>query len=610
MRTFTDNALIIDIESDNLRVKYDVNERVYLVGILNYTTGEYHKFTDMTELRNFLAGVDSLLVFHNAAFDVPSLRLRGIPINNYYCTMVGSHTLNPESSEYHSLGSLQPEVKRSLRDILVEYGYDMTKVPKGDEYTWYGRDPQIDTLVEYYLRKDLGATAKEYTRQQLEYSNLPLLNKVLWTINIPYIERVISMEEGTRITYDTTIPDVLSEAADRSMKAIVSIAGYIRNPDILVGGRVPFPNAGYKTHGNSCKLEMFNPNSNQQVATKLKELYQWEPTLMTKGGQPSTSSEVLEALDYPLCEHLLEYSKATKLVSFCGALRDCGGWIRPSYNQCATRTTRLSSSNPNIQQIPARDKVGKQLRKMFTARDGYTLLVGDQSGFQLRIVAGYMSYYFGDGRLAECFNNGEDVHQFFADIYGIDRKVAKNVTFGWLFGAGVNKMTATANRGNPNPITTSVIRKALDSLVERMPAMPGVKELFIEYAHKNGGVVHDWLGTRYVIPELLSKDKGTRASGERKVCNYVVQGFEASWFRHLQNKAASIVEQYGGRQAFAVHDEVGYEVPHEVADELIPLLNSCMSPSFAEYAPEIDEVHGLRLECEFHKGDNWLDAKG
>jgi hypothetical protein len=188
--------------------------------------------------------------------------------------------------------------------------------------------------------------------------------------------------------------------------------------------------------------------------------------------------------------------------------------------------------------------------------------------------------------------------------------ITGNCTFGWLFGAGVNKMTATANRGNPNPVSTSVIRGALDSLVERMPAMPGVKELFIEAAHKNKGVVHDWLGTRYVIPELLSKDKGIRASGERKVCNYVVQGFEASSFRLLQNRAAAYVESYGGRQAFAVHDEVGYEVPVDVAEYLVPELNRIMSAPFSEFTPEPDDVHGLRLECEFNIGNNWYDAKG
>lgn len=603
---------IVDIESDNLSATYDETTRVYLVGIMNVATGDYTIHRDVHVLAGGIPW--HRCVFHNASFDVPALRLRGvdIPAGAYYCTMVGSHTLVPESATYHSLGELQPDVKRTLRELLTDAGYSFKGVRKGDEYMWYGKgDTVLDNIVESYLVRDLNATRNEYLRQEHEYS-LPTANRlrdVLLNINIPYIERIIDMESGVRIQYDDTVANVLSEATERSMEACLRIAGYVGDPTVHPRRRVPFVGAGFKSQGDFCKMEPFNPNSHAQVAAKLMELYGWEPTVMTDSGQPSTSSEVLEALDYPLCEHLLEYSKATKLMSFCGALAE-SEWLRPSYNQCATRTTRLSSSGPNIQQIPARDKTGKLLRKMFTARPGYTLLVGDQSGFQLRIVAAYMSYYFGDGRLAECFNRGEDVHQFFADIYGIDRKPSKNVTFGWLFGAGIPKMTATANRGNHNPIGQHIIRGALESLQENMPAMPGVKELFIEDAMKNNGVVHDWLGTRYVIPELLSKDKRVRASGERKVCNYKVQGFEASLFRHLQNKCAGLVTSYGGRQPFAVHDEVGYEVPIDVAEYLRPQLNTIMSPAFSEFTPEPDDVHGLRLECEFNIGDNWYDAKG
>jgi DNA polymerase I-like protein with 3'-5' exonuclease and polymerase domains len=100
------------------------------------------------------------------------------------------------------------------------------------------------------------------------------------------------------------------------------------------------------------------------------------------------------------------------------------------------------------------------------------------------------------------------------------------------------------------------------------------------------------------------------ASGERKVCNYVVQGLESSIFRKLQNEASTLVEEYGGRQAFVVHDEVGYEVPIDVVELLRPQLNAIMSPAFSEFTPEPDDVHGLRLECEFNIGDSWYDAKG
>ena len=604
------NTYLVDIESDDLSATRDINTRVYLVGVMNVATGEYTLHHSVDEYR--LAGVTGTSVFHNASFDVPCLRLRGVTVRDYYCTMVGSHTLHPESSTYHSLGALQPTVKKKLRDLLTEHGYNFHGITKGSEYAWYGKgDMKLDALVEEYLVRDLTATRNEYRRQVEAYNTTSAkLVDVLLTVNIPYIERIISMEQGINVTYDDHVANVLAEATERSYKVCFETVGYIPNPTIMDAGRVPYPNAGYKTVGPSCVLTPFNPNSNAQVTDALTRLYGWEPRTVSSAGNPSVAAEVLEALDYPLCGSLLEYGKATKLMSFCGALRDSGGIIHPSYNQCATRTTRLSSSSPNIQQIPARDKVGKQLRRMFTPRPGYTLLVGDQSGFQLRIVAAYMSYYFGDGRLAECFNRGEDVHQFFADIYGIDRKPSKNVTFGWLFGAGVNKMTATANRGNPNPIKPSVIKGALSSLESNMPAMPGIKKLFIDAAKRDGGIVHDWLGTRYVIPELLSSDKSTVASGERKVCNYVVQGFEASLFRKLQNEAALLVESYGGRQAFCVHDEVGYEVPIGVEDMLIPPLNAIMSPAFSQYTPEVDDVHGLRCECEFTAGNNWLDAKG
>lgn len=339
---------IVDIESDDLSAKYDCNTRVYLVGVMNVASGEYnlHRSVD-----DFLAGgtLGCTYIMHNASFDVPALRLRGVDVRNYYCTMVGSHTLCPQSSEYHSLGELQPDVKKSLRDILTEEGYNFTGIKKGEEYRWYrGDDSRLDTLVEEYLVRDLSATRNEYLRQVQEYE-LPTAKKlleVLLTINIPYIERIIDMEQGVRITYDDSVANVLSEATERSMKACLSIAGYVGNPDPFPAGRVPFTGAGFKAQGNFCKMEPFNPNSGKQVALKLTELYGWQPTVLTQSGQPSTSSEVLEALDYPLCEHLLEHSKATKLQSFVGSLKECDGWVRPSYNQCATRTTRLSSSQP------------------------------------------------------------------------------------------------------------------------------------------------------------------------------------------------------------------------------------------------------------------------
>jgi DNA polymerase I-like protein with 3'-5' exonuclease and polymerase domains len=355
------NVFIVDIESDDLSAAYDPLARVYLVGVMNVETGVYSVFHSVSDF--LLAHLTGTLVFHNASFDVPALRLRGATIPNYFCTMVGSHTLHPESSEYHSLGSLQPDVKKTLRDLLEENGYKFHGVKKGEEYTWYGKgDDNLDALVEEYLVRDLTATRNEYLRQVDEYSTTPAkLLDVLLSVNMPYIERVISMEQGIQVVYNDDVANVLSEATERSYRVCLETAGYIPNPAIVEAGRVPYPNAGYKTDGDSCQLKAFNPNSNAHVIGALQRLYQWEPKVLTSAGNSSVASEVLESLDYPLCDALLEYGKSTKLMSFCGALKECNGWIRPSYNQCATRTTRLSSSKPNIQQVPARDKTGKQL---------------------------------------------------------------------------------------------------------------------------------------------------------------------------------------------------------------------------------------------------------
>lgn len=216
-----------------------------------------------------------------------------------------------------------------------------------------------------------------------------------------------------------------------------------------------------------------------------------------------------------------------------------------------------------------------------------------------------MQYFYGESRLCDVFVNGEDVHQFFADIYGIDRKIAKNVTFGYMFGAGATKMAATASRGG-TVVPVSVITGALSSLQDRLPALPALKTFVVEHAKENGGVIHDWLGQRYVIPELFSKDKGIRAAGERKCFNYIVQGFEATAFRYLQLKARPIAKKYGAKMVLAVHDEVGYMCRDEVAHDLARELTEAYTTK--EVYP-LDDVTNMSLDCEFNVAKDWLHAK-
>lgn len=608
-----DKVYVVDIESDDLTVTHDLDARVYLIGVTHLvtrTTMLYRSVQEWLDDDTRCTGYDddNVHVFHNASFDVSALRLRGVPLTNYFCTMVASHTFNPGSSDEHSLAALRPETKVKLRELLIDAGYAFKGVKKGAEYSWYGKgDIVVDGTVEVYLYHDLAATCDLYLELLEKFEADSLALNVLLTVNIPYIECILSLQAGTAVEYDASLAESLQATADHALAEACAVVGWMRGA-IVIQNTKSGMRAGV---GHHCKIEPFNPNSHKQVASELIRLYGWEPTVLTDAGAPSTSTEVLEVLDYPLVEHLLNNSKATKLLSFCNNIKEYdGSYMYPSYNQCATRTTRLSCSGPNVQQIPSRDPLGKNLRKMFVCPEGYELVVGDESGFQLRIAAAAMSYYFDDNRLVDCFNNGDDVHQFFADIYGIKRKIAKNVTFGYMFGAGPAKMAATANRGNTGEqVTVALIKDALKSLEDKMPALPLLKELYIENAIQNKGVIHDWLGTRYTIPELLDRDRGIRAGGERKCFNYFIQGMEASWFRKMQVQAQDVARRHDAHMYIAVHDEVGYICPTGTSAGLIEELNVVYSPAFSDIAPGGFDCGGLRLETEFNVATNWYDAK-
>ncbi|AGY46481.1 DNA polymerase [Cyanophage PP] len=613
--------VVLDIESDDLSAQYDPDCRVYLVGLqflANY--GLYAKGDTfygsldemMPSLLSLANDTDVTFVIHNASFDVPALRLRGIPIKRYFCTQVAAHTWHPKSSEENSLDSLTG-MKLDLRTELEVYRPDLKGKPKGYEYRLYDDKSHrgwstVNDIFHSYLVSDLQATAKLYTTLEDNFSSDERALRCLLDINQPYVELIIEFEQGSWVDVDR-VDEVQSKLQTLRDAAWSEITTHIRY-DIT---QVKNYKNGYKKYNgvvtyDHCPLVDFNPGSSDQVAAALTYLYDWEPTkLSDKTGKPSTSSEVLEELNYPLVSSLVKYQKMTKLMQFVPQIQANldGNILRPSYNQSATRTTRLSSSQPNIQQIPSRDEHGKELRSLFSAPPGWSLVVGDQSGFQLRIMAAYMEMYYDEPRLSKVFVDGEDVHQFFADIYGIDRKIAKNVTFGYAFGAGAEKMAATASRGG-SVVPVSTIKGALSSLQDRLPALPALKTLVVEHARANGGVFHDLLGQRYVVPELLSKNKSERAAGERRAFNYWVQGFEATAFRYLQLKARPVQFEYGAKLAFVVHDEVGYLCRNEVAEEFAKQMTSIYTTR--EVFPS-DMTSGLTLEAEFQVGQTWLEAK-
>lgn len=346
--------VILDTETDNLDAKYDPDVRLNLVGLLFvedygvYKKDSFHHYTK-EEFRkvNDSIGDDVTYIIHNASFDVPVLRCRGINLKHYFCTMVAAHSWDT-SLESYSLDSLTGE-KLDLHQCLDEAGYDVSD--KESVYAWYGKgDAEVDEHFVRYLFGDLAATRTLYLSQLDSFTTDALALGCLLQINIPYIERIIELESGVQI--DTTklgeveanLSRIQAEARERIDKFIVQVPGDTKK---YKGGRYT---CNGETVYDHCQLIEFNPNSGDHVAYALTKLYNWQPTVMSeKTGKPSTKTEVLEALPYPLVECLLEWQKATKLLQFVPAIEsrlDKDNVLRASYNQTATRTTRLSCSQP------------------------------------------------------------------------------------------------------------------------------------------------------------------------------------------------------------------------------------------------------------------------
>ena len=277
--------VFVDIESDNLKVTHDEAERVYLIGTRNYVTSTSVLYRSVQDWLDADYDDTNTHVFHNASFDVAALRLRGLPLTNYFCTMVASHTFTPGSSDEHSLGALMPDVKRTLRELLVGEGYEMNKVKKGEEYAWYGTgDLDVDGIVELYLHRDLEATHQLYDLLLKNYNTDEAALSALININQKYIECILALQQGTAVEYDASLAEQLTATRDKAMAECLLISGWKQGKTVIHIDAQGEPRV-VRGKGSHCIMEPFNPNSHAQVATELTRLYKWKPVATTKSGR-------------------------------------------------------------------------------------------------------------------------------------------------------------------------------------------------------------------------------------------------------------------------------------------------------------------------------------
>lgn len=351
--------------------------------------------------------------------------------------------------------------------------------------------------------------------------------------------------------------------------------------------------------------EPFNINSTQQLAKILFEKLGLKHGKKTKTGY-STNVEVLESLrnEHPIIPAILQYRELVKLKStyLDGMLPliDRNGRIHTVFKQAVTATGRLSSTEPNLQNIPIRKESGKRIRKMFVAADGNVLVCGDYSQIELRLMA-HMS---GDEAMIEAFNEGEDFHRSTAaKLFGVPfdevtqdmRRSAKAVNFGIIY--GISDFGLSEDLG----ISVPQARRYMQNYFATYPKVKQFMEDCVAFAKANG-YVKTLYGRKRYIPELQASVYNTRAFGERVAMNMPLQGTASDII-----KAAMIAvdkelreQKCKAKLIMQVHDELIVDCPVGEKEKVEKLLKSCMQKVASLSVPLIADVGS---------GDNWLDAK-
>ena len=351
--------------------------------------------------------------------------------------------------------------------------------------------------------------------------------------------------------------------------------------------------------------ESFNILSTKQLGVILFEKLGLPTRKKTKTGY-STDGSVLESLQdhHPIVPMVMEYRFLSKLKStFLDgllALMQPDGRVHTSFNQNVTATGRISSTEPNLQNIPVRTELGREIRRAFVASPGRVLVGADYSQIELRLLA-HMS---GDTAMVEAFRTGADIHAITAgEVFGVapeavtsqQRSAAKAVNFGIVY--GISDFGLARNIG--------VSRKEAGDYIQRyFQRYPGVKA-FMDRCVQEGrekGYATTLLGRRRELPELASSNFNTRSFGERVAMNMPIQGTAADIIKLAMVRVYQALEREGlqAKLVLQIHDELILDTPMEEAERVKPLLKACMEEAMPLSVPLIADVR---------EGHSWYDTK-
>lgn len=349
----------------------------------------------------------------------------------------------------------------------------------------------------------------------------------------------------------------------------------------------------------------FNLNSPKQLAQALFEDLGLPGKKKTKSGY-STNAEVLESLRHahPVVGKILDYRTLAKLKStYCDGLeKEIGddGRIHTSFNQTETRTGRISSTEPNLQNIPVRQELGRELRRFFHAREGAVLCDADYSQIELRVLAALS----GDTTMVNAFNEEQDIHRITAaQVFGVPeemvtplmRSQAKAVNFGIVYGIGAHSLSEDIH------VTYGEAKRFIETYLAHYSAVAGYMDGLIEAARETG-YAETLFGRRRPLPELKVSNHATRSFGERVARNMPIQGTAADIIKLAMIRVHERLrrENVAARLILQVHDELIVEAEERDAERASRILQEEM-----EAAASLS----VRLRADVHSGKTWYEAK-
>ncbi|MBO5463683.1 MAG: DNA polymerase I [Clostridia bacterium] len=485
----------------------------------------------------------------------------GIELNNVKLdTSLAAYLLNPNSSDY------------SVKALAGAYSLNAVKVDAGELSSFYETEKEyVDSAaVIEALSVKLTAAVSENSQE-----------KLLSDIEIPLARVLASMErEGfsvDRVGLEN-YSDKIGARLEESLRKVYDLAG--------------------------CE---FNLNSPKQLSDVLfsEDKLNLPHGKKTKSGY-STNADVLESLrdKHPIINEILQYRALQKLKStYCeGLLKviDNDGRIHSTLNQTETRTGRISSAEPNLQNIPVRTELGRELRRFFNAKEGYMLVDADYSQIELRVLAALAE----DENMINAFISGADIHSITASqVLGVpleevtpnDRRKAKAVNFGIVYGIGAFSLS--------NDIGTSVVEA--DRYIKGYLANYSGVASFMEKAKKDAkekGYAETYFGRRRYLPELLESNAIRRGFGERVAMNMPIQGTAADIIKIAMIRVFErLKEEYPeAKLIMQVHDELIIEAPENDAENIAALLKETM-----ENACELSVPLTVEVAC----GKTWYDTK-